>query len=342
MPRSLMFIVLALTGLFTSTTSAILASGNTHNVRVNGDIQAAIDGASNGDTIQLAAGQYNIATTIDPGGKQVTILGTVDANGNPTSILDGGHTAGGTGGVQVLACENGETSETVFQNLVIQNGYTYVGGGMSIGEDSSPTLTNCMFTNNTSSIGGGMIIGGGSPNLTDCTFMDNLAGTGGGMSIGGGSPTLTRCMFSANSAESDKDQKSIDGSGGGVTIIESTPMLTECTFMDNSANGSGGGMYILGSGSPILNDCKFCGNIDGSGYSSIRGEAIDGSSSGNATLDARCVFGDFNFDGAVNLADRTSFNSLLGVCDADINGDGEVNGADLAFVLGYWGLCSAP
>ena len=51
---------------------------------------------------------------------------------------------------------------------------------------------------------------------------------------------------------------------------------------------------------------------------------------------------DFNFDGAVNLADRTSFNSLLGVCDADINGDGEVNGADLAFVLGYWGACLAP
>ncbi len=33
------------------------AGSTTHNVRVNGDIQAAIDAASNGDTIQLAAGQ---------------------------------------------------------------------------------------------------------------------------------------------------------------------------------------------------------------------------------------------------------------------------------------------
>ena len=92
------------------------AGGTTHNVRVNGDIQAAINAASNGDTIQLAAGQYDITTTIDPGGKQVTILGTVDGNGDPTSILDGGGT------VRVLICQSGETSTTVFENLVVQNG----------------------------------------------------------------------------------------------------------------------------------------------------------------------------------------------------------------------------
>jgi len=67
------------------------AGGTTHNVRIGGDIQTAIDGANDGDTIQLAAGQYDITTTIDPGGKQVTILGTVDGNGDPTSILDLGY-----------------------------------------------------------------------------------------------------------------------------------------------------------------------------------------------------------------------------------------------------------
>ncbi|MCP3859194.1 MAG: hypothetical protein GY704_06050, partial [Phycisphaeraceae bacterium] len=71
MPRSLMYIALVASALFASATAQ--AGGTTHNVRVNGDIQAAITGASNGDTIQLAAGQYDITTTIDPGGKQVTI-----------------------------------------------------------------------------------------------------------------------------------------------------------------------------------------------------------------------------------------------------------------------------
>ena len=78
--------------LLASFSPATAEAGSTiHNVRVNGDIQAAIDVASNGDTIQLAAGQYDITTTIDPGGKDVTILGTVDGNGDPTSILDGGN-----------------------------------------------------------------------------------------------------------------------------------------------------------------------------------------------------------------------------------------------------------
>ena len=57
-----------------------------------------------------------ITTTIDPGGKEVTILGTVDGNGDPTSILDGG------GAFRVLICQSGETSTTIFENLMIQNG----------------------------------------------------------------------------------------------------------------------------------------------------------------------------------------------------------------------------
>ncbi|MDC0992084.1 hypothetical protein OAR33_00765, partial [bacterium] len=145
------------------------AGGTTHNVRVNGDIQAAINAASNGDTIQLAAGQYDITTTIDPGGKQVTIIGTVDGNGAPTSVLDGGNPVGGTSGVRVLICENGETSATVFENLVIQNGFSNLGGGMYMYQ-CSPTLTNCTFTSNSADFGGGMYNRSSSPALTNCTF----------------------------------------------------------------------------------------------------------------------------------------------------------------------------
>jgi len=185
------------------------AGGTTHNVRVNGDIQAAINAASNGDTIQLAAGQYDITTTIDPGGKQVTILGTVDGNGDPTSILDGGGT------FRVLICQSGETSTTVFENLVIQNGFANNGGGMSNLYSSNPTLTNCTFTSNSADYGGGMYNGSSSsPALTDCTFTSNSAYFGGGMYNRSSSPALTNCTFTGNSA---------DVVGGGMYNYDSSP-----------------------------------------------------------------------------------------------------------------------
>ena len=332
-------IALALTGFFASTTSAIAAGGTTHNVRVNGDIQAAITGASNGDTIQLAAGQYDITTTIDPGGKQVTILGTVDGDGDPTSILDGGNPVGGTSGVRVLICQTGETGTTVFQNLVIQNGYASVGGWI-YNNASSPTLTNCTFTSNsTNDGGGGMFNVGSNPTLTNCTFTGNWANGGGGMANVGSSPTLEGCMFSGNSARGTGKNAGI---GGGMVNLDSAPRLTDCTLTGNSADLNGGAIFNIdmNTNTVTLTDCNFCGNNDGSGFNDISGGGIDDSSSGNNLREAACVFGDINFDGVANLADRTSLNTLIGVCDADINGDGEVSGADLAFILSWWGVCS--
>ena len=67
-------------------------------------------------------------------------------------------------------------------------------------------------------------------------------------------------------------------------------------------------MYNNNYSSPTLTDCNFCGNVDGSGFDSISGDAINGSSSGNNLLDAACVFGDINFDGVVNSPTRAALN----------------------------------
>ena len=47
----------------------------------------------------------------------------LDKAGEPASVLDGAGTH------RVLICQSGETSATVFQNLVIQNGYIGGDGG---------------------------------------------------------------------------------------------------------------------------------------------------------------------------------------------------------------------
>ena len=410
------------------------ASGKTITVCVTGcdytSINAAIDAATNGDVIQLAAETYSESAVIDTDGKAITLRGADDQGSSPTSILDGG------GAHRVLQCRKGETSTTVFENLVIQNGYAagddgtgggmynyksspnltdctftsnsavFSGGGMfNIGSDpiltdctftdnttdqrgggmanykssptlfdcsftsnsardgggglynfveSSPTLTRCAFTSNTACIGGGMYSWQGSPALTDCaftnnsadqngggmlhedsnpaltgcTFTSNSASDGGGMSSWQSSPALTKCTFTSNSADKNGGgmsswqsspaltdctftSNSADRGGGMYNFVESSPTLSRCLFIDNSA-GEGGGMYNQKS-NPTLSHCNFCGNTDGSGFNSISGDAIDGSSSENVILDAECVHG-------------------------DINVDGEMNGADFAYILGYWGL----
>ena len=155
---------------------------------------------------------------------------------------------------------------------------------------------------------------------------------------------------------------------------ETNATIFENLAIQSGAEEIGGGMYNKYS-SPTLTDCNFGGNANPSGYGSIAGDPINGRSSGNNLLEARCVLGDINFDGDydeddaraamadfgitegtpgdmdgdddVDAADFVAVRDRIGVdalgcLVADINGDGQVGGADFAYVLGYWGLCSAP
>ena len=186
MHRSLASIALAALGLFASPSTA---TAETITVCASGcdftSIQKAIDAASNGDVIQLAAETYYEGSVIDTDGKAITLSGATGTNGAPLSILDGGDSH------RVLQCVREEGENTVFENLVIRNGSSTEGGGM-YNLRSSPTLNDCTFTSNTGGTdGGGMGNNRSSPNLTDCTFTGNTADTGGGMLNFESSPALT-------------------------------------------------------------------------------------------------------------------------------------------------------
>ena len=155
--------------------SSVAASADTITVCASGcdytSINAAIGAASDGDVIQLAAETYFEGQQIDTLGKAITLRGVLDKTGGPLSVLDG------AGSHRVLICESGETTATVFESLVIQNGYGQIdvqevygryeiGGGM-FNYASSPTLTNCTFTTNSAFAGGGMNNYQSSPTLTN-------------------------------------------------------------------------------------------------------------------------------------------------------------------------------
>ncbi|MCH2137328.1 MAG: right-handed parallel beta-helix repeat-containing protein, partial [Phycisphaerales bacterium] len=101
-------------------------------------INMAIAVANTNAVIQLVAGTYYEGEVVDTLGKAITIRGVANANGTPLSIIDGANAH------RVLQCVNGESATTVFENLVIRNGFVPApgdGGGMYNAWASAPTLT---------------------------------------------------------------------------------------------------------------------------------------------------------------------------------------------------------
>ena len=241
--------------------SSVTASAGTITVCASGcdytSINDAIAASKDGDVIQLSAETYFEGEQIDSLGKAIMLRGVQNKAGEPASVLDGAGTH------RVLISESGEGPETVFENLVIQNGQSATGGGM-YNEASSPTLMNCTFTSNSANAhGGGMYNDGSSPTLDNCSFTENSAnGFGGGMASWYDSlPVLTDCSFSKNTA----------GRGGGMhNYANSDPIVKDTAFIANIA-GNGGGMYNSGESDPRLEGCEFTLNsaFIGGGMSNI-------------------------------------------------------------------------
>ncbi len=231
-------------------------------------IQAGINTASYGDTVQVAAGTYYEHITMKSG----VIVQGAGAGDNPSihSIIDGG-------GTSTVVTASDVDSAAKIDGFKVTNGFGDVGGGM-YNKNSSPTVANCTFSRNSSGwVGGGMNNDNSFPTVTDCTFSENTALlTGGGMNNDTSSPTVTNCIFYKNTATS----------GSGMNNNNSSPIITKCTFSENSAEGLiggfGGGMNNVG-GSPTVTDCNFSEN-----YAWLRGGGMwNGASSPIVT---NCIF----------------------------------------------------
>jgi predicted outer membrane repeat protein len=313
---------LALAGTSLADTITVCSSGCDYT-----SINAAIDGASNGDFIQLSPETYYEGEEINTDGKAITLSGAIDKSGAATSILDGDNSH------RVLICQTSEGADTVFENLVIRNGFADNGGGMRNG-GSRPTLTNCTFTGNVAQQYGGGVQGIASWSImTNCTFTGNEAHTGGGLYSSSGNPTLTNCTFTGNTAAHDGggiycsnsdptitgcsvtgntaaygggvscdfsdptltdceiDSNAASANGGGVDLYYSNAAITGCTISNNTAN-FGGGVYSQGS-NPAISGCTICGNEP----DQISGSHNDG---GNNTIEDEC---DSDGDGVLDGED---------------------------------------
>jgi hypothetical protein len=240
-------------------------------------IQAGIDAASAGDTVEVAAGTYLENITLKSG---VVVQGA----GQGDTIIDGG----GSGSVVTAI---GVDSAATLDGFTITNGNAYNGGGM-YNSGSSPTVSNCTFSANTAFLvihigeGGGMYNSGSSPTVTNCTFSGNDAsGKGGGMYNLNSSTTVTNCTFSGNTADrgggmyNEISSPTVSGctfsgnadsasgvGGGGMANDDSSPTVSTCSFFDNSTGVRGGGMANFNGSSPTVANCIFSENDAGDSY----------------------------------------------------------------------------
>ncbi|WP_199120497.1 choice-of-anchor Q domain-containing protein [Pedobacter sp. ASV28] len=232
------------------------------------NFQIAVNAASSGDEVWVAAGTYQPASGQAFAMKEgVKIYGGFAGNEgtlgarNWTSnvtILQGN-------GSYVIKNElNGLTNAAVLDGFTVTGGSAVVAGAGMYNASSSPSVVNCTFSGNTATYGAGAIYNyqcSTPPMITNCIFSNNNGTTYGGAIYNVlSSPIIRGCTFNNNTAVT----------GGGIYYSnQSVPNISNCTFKNNAGStAAGGAVYYNGSGvtsNAYISNCLFTGNTSNAG-----------------------------------------------------------------------------
>jgi alpha-tubulin suppressor-like RCC1 family protein len=260
-------------------------------LQVPGDystIQAAIDVAEFGCTIEIAPGTYG---AINLQGKAITLRGTgapgdvvIDAQSNGRAVEAAGITSG-TLLIEGITIRNGRVTSTG----------TAGGGGLDV-SGSSVTLTeveiiNCSAFREGSGYydaqGGALMCSNAQLTLSGCTINDNIAesrnygnsyatgrASGGAIYAVNSTLMLIDCTFArntANSVSSGSSWHNVECEGGVLVGIDSDVVIENCTMLENEAIVTSqsssvaavianGGALKFRSGSVVIQGGQFINN----------------------------------------------------------------------------------
>jgi len=238
----------------------------TEGIRVPSDqptIQAAINVATDGDTVLVAPGTY--FENINFGGKAITVT---SESGPQDTIIDGRNAN------PVVIFTSGEGRDSILNGFTLQNGNNQgiaPGGGIRI-QGSSPTITNNVIKNNRACDGGGIGSSLGSPLIQLNTITSNspiscVGGNGGGINIQGASSVETLDVEILDNVISKNG--SVGGGGGIFLSGVGTPIVKRNIIKENVAasRGWGGGIYISTGSYALIVQNLIAGNhaFDGGG-----------------------------------------------------------------------------
>jgi hypothetical protein len=234
---------------------SIVASSNTTICAEDCDytsINAAIAAAEEGDVLELKAETYILSGTVDTLGKAITLLGATDeVTGEPLSILDGSDTH------RSLQAVSGETSTTVFENLVLQMGgpSTFFANASTF-DGSSPTVRNCTFRDNSVAFVSALYLNNSNAHIINSRFTSNSGEAGIVMIDGESDVTIEGSEFTANSL----------GAGSSLFIrSEAHVTVRETLVHDNNGYTSGSafsGISLSPGGRMTLERSVVCNNRD--------------------------------------------------------------------------------
>ncbi len=255
-------------------------------------IQAGLDAANDGDTVEVVAGTYTGSgnkdlsfgtknlTLISQDGPYATIIDNEGESGHrlfnfistmqDTTCVIEGFTIQGGRFVQAGSPGAGIRIETYcspkFVECIIKNNHSYGGngGGVYVNNYCDPVFVSCRFESNTAlSSGGGLYCSTNSQAMIrGCTFESNQCSTGfgGGLAFNNtGLPVVRGCWFEGNASG---DQ------GGGLGSWETDATILNSVFLNNLASTTGGAYYSQDAEDDFYR-CTFVKNralVDGSVY----------------------------------------------------------------------------
>ena len=206
---------------------------------------AAGQGEADGDVIVFDPALAGLTITIS--GTALTITDDVVINGNAGTAgtrvtVDGGDAVG----IFVIATmdSDGVSDAVVLQNLIVQNGNSATGGGITNAVGSPTTLNNVAVQDNNATVDGGGIANLGTLTIQGGSLLSgNSAAVNGGAILNQGTLSIDASTIQANTASGP----AATNGGGGIYSVSGTVSITGSTVTGNVANGtagSGGGIFI--------------------------------------------------------------------------------------------------
>ena len=208
-------------------------------------IQAAVDGAADGDTISFQVGTYS-----GPGNWDVTIVGrwlTLIGQGETSPYA---RVSANDGGVphRPFYIAN---SQVEMVNLLIESGRADQGGLIYLASGALRVVNGYFIAGHATDKGGQVYAASGSdPEFRDSRFSAGFADNDGGAVYldTGVDAYFEDCWFDGNDS---------DRVGGAVVARQNASIFFDCRFAANTAVQKGGAVMIDGAPGPTFDTCEF-------------------------------------------------------------------------------------